>query len=250
MKIKNLLILAIALIIAPSANAALISEFQPNAPGDDPDPATIEISGTAGDSFTDYVLFSIETDNASGRGQIDRLFSFDGTFDSNGLFTVDIPDLENPSFVFGLSTGGFTASLNDDFDTDNDGVFDVSLASLGTVMDAVEVPDSVADADDVSFASALGGTEVIYTGDEPQLAFRDGSTGQWFFLNDDGSNDIFDANGNLFAASDFDGDPLATSFGAINASLTVIPEPGSMIALAGLGVAGLAARRRRNKSTK
>ena len=113
---------ALILLGLANANAALISEFQPNPVGNDPATQSVEISGTAGMAFTGYTLFTLETDGAAG-GTVDRAFTFDGMFDVNGLFVVDIPDLENPSFVFGLSTTGFTAMVGDDLDDDDDGTF-------------------------------------------------------------------------------------------------------------------------------
>ncbi|WP_424094492.1 hypothetical protein [Moorena producens] len=77
----------------------IISEFQPNPIGSDPALTTFELSGTPGESF-EGVIVNIESDpGGSNPGDINNFESVSGTFDSNGLLSVSISDIENPSFT-------------------------------------------------------------------------------------------------------------------------------------------------------
>ncbi|MEM8718391.1 MAG: endonuclease/exonuclease/phosphatase family protein [Cyanobacteria bacterium P01_G01_bin.39] len=202
--------------------ATLISEFQPNPIGEDPSTQTIELSGTPGSSFTGAII-SIESDGNDGT--VDSAASVSGTFDNDGLLTVDIPDLENPSFTVALLSE-FTGTVGTtDIDSDDDGVAD-DLSTLGTVFDAIAVPDAVADEASL-YADDLGGTNFAFTGDEPRLVFRDGSVGDLFAVNDPDNGEVFDINGVNVTPAIFDADPTSgtDTFGAINPSVTGDPDP-------------------------
>ncbi|NES01415.1 MAG: endonuclease [Okeania sp. SIO2F4] len=192
----------------------LISEFQPNPIGTDPALTTFELSGTPGDSF-DGVIVSIESDSGSSAGIVDRVASVSGTFDANGLLTVDIPDLENPSFTVALLSD-FTGNTSTDIDTDNDGVAD-DLSTFGTVFDAIGVPDTTGD-EAFLYGTDLGGTDFTFTGDEPRLIFRDGSVGDLYAINDPDNGQVFDVNGTDVTPAIFDTDPTigTDTFGTIN----------------------------------
>lgn len=236
-------IAAIALCgMSTSVEAALINEFQPNPTGADPTEVSVELIGTPGTSFMDFFLIALESDGANGA--VDRLSNaFSGTFDSNGLFVTMIPDLENPSFTFLLAQGA-TVALGTDLDVDNDGVIDADLvSSLGTVLDAINVPDSAADASAVTYASQFGGTDFAFTGTEPQLIFRDGVTGELFAINDPAGTEAFRADGSTISFDAFSSDPSVPTFGSANP--TAIPEPSTYVALSLIAVGGLVARRRR-----
>ncbi|MEM6400427.1 MAG: ExeM/NucH family extracellular endonuclease [Cyanobacteria bacterium P01_D01_bin.116] len=193
---------------------ALISEFQPNPTGADPNPTTFELSGTPGDTFTG-VIISIESDGVGSQGTVDRVASVSGTFDVNGLLTVSIPDLENPSFTVAL-VSDFTGDTSTDIDTDNDGVAD-DLSTFGTVFDAIGVPDNVGD-QAFLYGSDLGGTDFTYTGDEPRLIFRDASVGDLYAINDPDGGQVFDISGTDVTPGVFNTDPTVgtDTFGAIN----------------------------------
>ncbi|MGK7943146.1 MAG: ExeM/NucH family extracellular endonuclease, partial [Microcystaceae cyanobacterium] len=196
----------------------LISEFQPNPTGNDPTQVTFEISGTPGDAF-DGVIVSIESDSGSANpGDINNFESVSGTFDANGLLTVTISDLENPSFTVALLSE-FTGDTSTDIDTDNDGVAD-DLSTFGVVFDAIGVPDSVGD-EAFLYGTDLGGTDFTYTGDEPRLIFRDGSVGDLYAINDPDNGQVFDVNGTDVTPSIFDTDPTigTDTFGTINPSV-------------------------------
>lgn len=209
------------------APVILINEFQPNAAGTDPDPMSFEIKGPAGVPFNLWIV-SIENDGYNG--MVDSAANVTGTFDSNGLAVVSIPDLENPSFTVVL-TDSFTGAVGStDIDPGNNGVLDTS--SFGVIYDALGVSDSTSD-DAVLYGAALGGENVYFNGQyEPLLVFRDGTTDVWFntvtvdFGQPTEHVGVFDASGSGIElnGSDFDNDPTVSdtfnTFGAINPSYT------------------------------
>lgn len=194
----------------PDPVAALISEIRPNPTGTDPATQTVELSGKAGETFTGWLL-SVEGDNASGT--IDRAAQITGTFDENGLLTAEIQDLENPGFTL-ILTDRFTGSIGDSILPNGGTTPDTS--ALGTIFDAVGVPDQTGD---TTFGAALGGVDMVLTS-EPQLLFRDGSTGA-FYAVDQGK--ITDAAGNEIPAAEFSSDPTAASFGGLNPTRGAAP---------------------------
>ena len=232
-------------LAATVASAQVISEFQPNPLGNDADtPQTFEIAGTPGESFSGFIA-SIENDETGTLGEIQDLAPISGTFGTNGLFTAVIPDLENPSFTVALLGDDATATVGLDLDADNDGVADQNIGTLGTVFDALGVSDTDGD-NGLLFGAQLGGTNLLFTGVfEPEIAFRSGSTGEFFQVVtdingtfDDATDDVvrvFDAAGNELSLDSFDGDVTVTSFGQVN---PVIPEPATLglVAAAGLGL--------------
>ena len=228
-----------AALLSSSARADLISEFSPNPDGADPATVQVELFGQAGASF-DLWLLSIESDVTSGTGLVDSANNVTGTYDANGLAVVDIPDLENPSFTFVLA-GGFTGSTSTDIDTNNDGIVD-DLSAFSNIMDAISISDATGEP---VYGAQLGGIDFAYTGTEPEQMFRLGSNGAWIAVNNvfDANAGIFDENLNSYVPSDFDSDPLAYTFGAINPNLA-IPEP-STAALIGMALAGFGLIRRR-----
>lgn len=204
-----------------TAVSPLISEFQPNPTGTDPDPATVELSGQAGEAFSGWII-SIESDSSSSTGLVDRAAQVSGTFDANGLLTVSIPDLENPSFTIVL-LDDFTGTIGvTDIDTDDDGVAD-DLSSFGTVFDAIGTPDTAGD-EAFLYGAQLGGTDFAFTGDEPRLIFREGSFGDLYAINDPDNGQVYDEFGLDVTPQAFDADPTqgTDSFGALNPNL--IPD--------------------------
>ena len=231
-----------ALAVASIAGAASagdpvwINEFLPNPPGSDPADTFIELRGTPNTSF-DGFLVNIDTDGGSATGTLNRQDAISGGFDANGLLVVSIADFENPSFTLVLTDTDVSGT--GDFDADDDGTID-NLALFGTVFDAINITDSDSD---VEYGDDFGGTNFAFIGDEPQLAFRDGITGAWYAVDENGEpNDIFDAAGNLLNAGDFNVDPTVQGFNSFGAQNPFIPAPG---ALALLGLGGMAAARRR-----
>ncbi len=239
-KISTVSLMALAL--SSTANAAHhvveFNEFRPNPSGSDPSTQTFELMGAAGSDFSGWIL-SIETDSTSSQGTVDRASQVSGTFDVNGLLTVDIPDLENPSFTVAL-VDSFTGSAGStDIDTDNDGVAD-DLSTLGTVFDALGVPDSSADEDNL-YGFQLGGDDLTFIGTEPVLTFRDGTSQDWYAVDFNGV--VYDADGDSVDVNVFDFDPTAASFGAVNPSAVPVPAAVWLFGSALLGIAGVSRRK-------
>lgn len=214
----------------------MISEFAPNPAGSDPTTVDFEITGDANTTFDLWVL-SMDTDFSPGN-TVDRATNVTGSFDANGFANVTIPDFENPSFTVAI-VDTFTGSTGDVLDSSGD------LATLGitTVFDAITVSDNTADGAN-SVIGALGtGFDLPYTGDEPGLVFRDGTTGLWRALNEPFDGTVYLEDGSTAPDTAFDSAPtLAGTFGSANPSFT-IPEP-SVSILGALALLGLAKRRR------
>jgi hypothetical protein len=217
----------------------LISEFQPNPAGADPTDVSLELFGTAGANFSGF-FGSIESDNTGSAGEVQDSGAISGTFDVNGLLTVSIGDLENPSFTFFISELD-PAGL--DLDTDADLVADnVAAFTAINVYDAISIIDDSTNT--VDYGAALGGIDFAYSGDEPQSIFRDSSGGAWYAVNDPAGTTVFDSTGTAVNGALFDVDPTVTptTFGSINPA---IPEPSSFALLAGcLALTSVMVRRR------
>ena len=207
------------LISTYSFSQVLINEFEPNPVGS-PDPANpnIELKGNPGTTFNGFFI-TIENDGVNGT--VDRSFAVGGTFDANGLLVATISDLENPSFTAVLCS--VDPMQGTDLDADNDGNID-NIAALGTIYDAIGIPDNTGDAA-VLYGAQLGGQNFAYTGDEPQSVFRDGVSNNWYAVNDPAGTDVFDINANTIAGSTFDTDPTSTpsTFGAVNPTSSAVP---------------------------
>jgi hypothetical protein len=220
--------------MATSVNGQIISEFEPNPDGSDPATTFVEIFGTANAAY-DLNLLSLENDGISG--VVDRAINVTGSFDANGLAVEGIPDLENPSFTL-LLTGTFFA-IGTDLDADDDGVLEG--IALGDIFDAVGVSDSTAD-DGNLYASGVGGIDILFNGtDEPAGVFRAGSDGDFFQYV---AGSLFTADGTAFDPNEFSSDPLTTTYGDFNPSLSAIPEPTGFALLALAGFVGLTRRRK------
>ncbi|MEL7448896.1 MAG: hypothetical protein AAFN78_06785 [Pseudomonadota bacterium] len=229
-----------ALVFSQTAAAVSINEFQPNPVGADPAEVQVELLGNAFDSFTG-VLLSIESDGSSAAGTVDRVSQVSGTFDANGLLVVTVPDLENPSFTLVL-LDTFSGDVGTVIDTDNDGIAD-DLSTFGTVFDAIGIPDAVSDEAFV-YGEQLGGQDFAFTGDEPQLVFRDSATLEWFAINDPAGTDAFDINGNAVPFANFNADPSVTTFGAVNPAAAVPVPAAAWLMVSALGFLGFGARRK------
>jgi hypothetical protein len=208
--VKKLYSLFIVFIIAFNSKGQIINEFEPNPAGTDPTNVSIELKGTPSEAFSGWII-SIENDGPDGL--VDRAANVSGSFDSNGLLVVSIPDLENPSFTIVLlddftGTAGVT-----DIDTNDDGVVD-DTSTFGAILDAIGSPDS--DEDEITmYGEELGGADMAYVGSEPVLVFRDATTNELYGIDQD--DVIYDIEASTVLASAFDFDPtLGNTFGSIN----------------------------------
>lgn len=233
---KKLAISLLALASSGASGATLISEFAPNPAGGDPATVDFEITGDANSAFDLWVI-SMDTDFGPGN-TVDRATNVTGTFDAAGFANVSVPDFENPSFTVAL-VDTFTGATGDILDSPDD----LTTLGISTVFDAITISDSTADLAN-SVIGALGtGFDLPYTGDEPGLVFRDGTTGLWRALNEPFGGDVYLEDGTTAPDTAFDSAPtLAGTFGSVNPSYT-IPEP-SVSFLGAFALLGLLRRRR------
>jgi hypothetical protein len=197
-----------------------ISEFRPNPSGADPATTQVELSGNAGAVFSGY-LVAIES-GSSGAGTVTQAFAVSGTFDANGLLSATVPNFTKPSMTLVLTDSFDPASVGAvDIDADDDGTVD-DQSAFGEIYDAIGVPGSAGDQSTL-YGAALGGTDFVSTGDEPQLIFRDGTSGDLYAVNDPVGDKIFGADGTQRDLADFDRDPTQGSFGEENPSY--VPPP-------------------------
>ncbi len=112
----------------------LVNEFVANHTGADT-AAFTEILGTPATDYSAFTLLEIEGDSG-GAGTIDYAGTV-GTTDGAGFF-VDGEDMENGTITI-LLVEGFTGSVGDDIDIDNDGTIDVTPWSR--IVDGVGVHD-------------------------------------------------------------------------------------------------------------
>ena len=227
---KKFYILLFVILLTSLSFGQVISEFEPNPNGGDPAMTSFELNGTPNTGFTGWIL-SIESDSDGSIGLVDRATMVTGAFDANGILVVMIPDLENPSFTVVL-VSAFTGTEGlTDVDTNNDGTLD-DASAFGTIFDAIGVPDNVGDESTI-YGVQLGGSDFKYTGDEPRIVFRDGTTGDLYAVNDvtnDSTDQIFNINGIEVLSSDFDFNPAdGTTFGIANPANTALSTKESKI---------------------
>lgn len=127
-----------------------INEFSASTAGTDVE--YVELFGTPSTDYSVYTILEIEGEGA-GIGVVDEVIAV-GTTNANGFWLGNLPAnaLENGTLTL-LLVEGFTGAINDDLDTNNDGIFDTTpwLA----IADAVAVNDG--SAGDVTFGTpALG----------------------------------------------------------------------------------------------
>ena len=219
MKKNYFLTLILTLFISGLSFGQIINEFEPNAAGTEPANISLELKGTPGTSFTGYFL-SVESDG--NNGLVDRSSDVSGTFDSNGLLNVTIPDLENPSFTVILCSEN--VAIGTDLDSNNNGTPDNSSV-LGIVYDAIGVPDSSSDAATL-YGADLGGVDFPYLGNEPEIVFRDGVTDDLYSKNTLAGSVVYDILGNdISVLGTFDIATTATTFGSVNPTYTLATSP-------------------------
>ncbi|TWT48477.1 hypothetical protein Pla111_02450 [Botrimarina hoheduenensis] len=191
--------------LSAPANPILINEFEPNPSGSDPASVSIELRGPPGGSFTGS-LIAVEANLATPT--VNRSNAISGIFDTNGLLVVTISDLENPSFTLVLLENDVPPTLGEMFDV---------ATYLPTTLDAIGIPDSALDEANL-VGAALGGTDFVFTGDEPKLVFRDALDPSIVWaVNDPPFGQLINAEGAVASDDDFVfGNPLVPTFGAVN----------------------------------
>eukprot|EP00438_Fugacium_kawagutii_P013167 Skav223273 [mRNA] locus=scaffold3424:146345:149119:+ [translate_table: standard] len=212
----------------PLAETALLSEFQPNPPGQDPDTQQVEISGTPPGAKFQGCIWSVDADAPqSAFGFVHRVAPVSGVFDANGLLVVEIDDLEQPSHTLFLSVG--CPDLNSNITTPA-AAQEVFNAANG-IYDSIGVPDSTGGAERLatirsaleSFGS-VPGTDLKYYNGHGEDLFRDASVGDWYQVRWLDVGPVVDYDGNELGADDFDYNPLETTFGSINPTRVPLAE--------------------------
>ncbi|MEW6403345.1 MAG: ExeM/NucH family extracellular endonuclease [Chloroflexota bacterium] len=127
-----------------------INEFSASTAGTDIE--YVEVYGAPNTDYSVYTVLEIEGDT-TGSGVVDEVIAV-GMTDANGLWLGNLPAnaLENGTISL-LLVKNFAGALNDDLDTNNDGVFDVT--PWETLVDSVAVNDGGA-GDFTYGAPALG----------------------------------------------------------------------------------------------
>lgn len=170
----------------PSGSITM-NETRLNQPGDDDD-EYFELTGTPGASLDGITLIVIG-DGAGGNGVIEEVVALDTYFiNAYGFFlcgeptmTIGVPDyayelnFESDQTTH-LLVSGFTGSLDDDLDLDDDGVLDAE--PWGEILDCVAYVGPDPAAGDLVYCGTQVGPDDIYT---PGQAYRcPDATGDWF----------------------------------------------------------------------
>ncbi len=146
-------------VAAPVATPPVINEFSASTTGTDVE--YVEIFGDPTTDYSAYTILEIEGDTAtpvSPIGTVDEVIAL-GTTDANGLYLVNLAAnaLENGTVSL-LLVLNFTGALNNDLDTNNDGIFDVTPWTA--LVDTVAVNDG--GAGDITYGAPTLG--VAYDG--------------------------------------------------------------------------------------
>ncbi len=114
----------------------VINEFSASTTGTDVE--YVEIYGTPSSNYAAYTVLEIEGDT-TGAGVVDEVIAL-GTTDASGFYLASLPAsaIENGTISL-LLVRGFSGTLSDDLDTNNDGTFDVT--PWDTIVDSVAVND-------------------------------------------------------------------------------------------------------------
>ena len=193
----------------------LINEFVANHTGADSE-AFVEVFGDASTDYSAFTVLEIEGDS-SGAGTVDAVLPV-GTTNAGGYW-IDPEDMENGTLTI-LLVEGFTGSLGDDLDTDNDGVFDSTPWTR--IVDDVAVFDG-------------GTSDVTYSATVLDAGFDGGSFtpgGASRIPNATDTNTTADWLRNDFDGFGFPGFPGSPALGeavntpdAVNAAVTVPTDP-------------------------
>jgi hypothetical protein len=122
-------------LVPPEPRHPIINEFSADTVGDDYE--YVEVFGDPGTDYAAYTILEIEGDDF--KGTVDEVIAA-GTTDDDGLFLANLTtdSLDNGTITL-LLVEGFTGSLGDDLDTNDDGVLDATPWTA--VSDGVAVDD-------------------------------------------------------------------------------------------------------------
>ena len=265
--------LALSLGLSASAQAQLFNELFINPPGTDNGLEFFELSGAASQSLDGLTVLAIEGDGTTP-GVIDQAISLSGlSLGSNGLFlwrdsatvlspspdagtavqTGDFsPDLENGSNTY-LLVNGFSGSLAQDLDTNDDGILD--LTPWTSVLDAVGITENDG-ANNRTYLTSVGYSAVnAIAGFNADALIRVATTGpqgkQWVYGDVTGSSPgpFLLSTEALTLPVYQDGSAVTLPSGASltpgSANFAPVPEPEEYAAMAAGGLVAFAIWRRR-----
>ncbi|MCL4838421.1 MAG: endonuclease [Thermoanaerobaculia bacterium] len=150
--LRSLALLALVLVCPAAAPGQVINEFVANHTGTDTY-AFVELRGTPDTDYSGLAILELEGDGSSNPGTVDFAFPV-GTTNATGHWASGFPpprDIENTSITL-LLVEGFSGSVGQDLDTNNDGVLDATPWTA--LLDAVAVDNEAVD-DHVYAAAAL-----------------------------------------------------------------------------------------------
>ncbi|MHC5024853.1 MAG: PEP-CTERM sorting domain-containing protein [Planctomycetota bacterium] len=225
---------AAGMLAAPALGAVSINEIRIDQPSTDND-EYFELFGTAGESLSG-LWYIVIGDGATASGTVEAVIDLSGqSLDGSGfffaaedadtfgaeadLFSSGLLNFENSDNVTHLLVSGFSGSNGDDLDIDDDGVLDVT-----------------------PWTNVLDSVSLIETFDAP-------GSGEWWYSPTTVGPDGTFVPAHVYRETDGTGDWLIGQFDPIGGLDTPggsnVPAPG---ALAMLGLAGLAAGRRRRRA--
>lgn len=165
---KNLLLpFSIGMALVATASAQVnINEIRIDQPSSDND-EFFELAAPAGTSL-DGLFYIVIGDGAGGSGVVESISDLAGmTVGSSGYFlagegsmTIAVPDLvstlgfENSDNVTHMLVDGFTGALQDDLDTDDDGIFDIT--PWNSIVDSVALVENLGSGDLVYSTTMVG----------------------------------------------------------------------------------------------
>ncbi len=135
-------IACVVLLIGTTGSAQVINEYLANHTGTD-DHEYIEIFGLPNTSYANLTIVQIEGDVADGPGNLDSTITV-GTTDGDGYWWTGylLNELHNDNCSL-LLVDGFSGTIDQDLDTNDDGVLDVTPWTLRVDEVGIKAQDSV-----------------------------------------------------------------------------------------------------------
>jgi hypothetical protein len=214
--------------------SVLLNEFAPNPASGDPTNHNFELKGLPGPNFGGGCIFTVECGDDYSITSSAPVTA--GSFDNDGLLSVSIPDIADPSFMVMLTTAVFgdggthCPTLNDSA---------VNLFNFNNVYDGIVIAGSVVDEALCDFDNidpppgfSLTGLPVFpfvgtAPGDDLELVFRDGVSEDWYGVNTNDSNAVFGID-EIQITLAFDKPPQTPAFGSANPTVDFPWSPASL----------------------
>ncbi|MCD4714741.1 MAG: ExeM/NucH family extracellular endonuclease, partial [Clostridiales bacterium] len=225
-QLHRVLVIAIVLMLAMGGMTVaqplspVINEFSASTTGTDIE--YVEIFGLPNTDYTHLTILEIEGDT-TGAGVIDEIVPV-GSTNSLDLWYTDLPanSLENGTITL-LLVEGFTGSLSQDLDIENDGTFDITPWT--TILDSVAVNDG--GAGDITYS------ETVLFANYDGMAFAPGGASRIPDGTDTGGvTDWIRNDFDLFGIPGYTGTPvLGEAKNTPGSPNELVPEPTPIITL-------------------